>query len=68
MVQVGEQTGKTDEMLTKVAEYYDAEVDEAISAIIAAIEPLMTVFMGTVVLFIALSMFMPLFNIRKFLK
>jgi type IV pilus assembly protein PilC len=68
MIQVGETSGKTDEMLEKVSDYYDAEVDEAISAMISAIEPMLTVFMGGLVLFIASSLFLPLFNLSKMMR
>lgn len=68
MISVGESTGKIDHMLDKVGEYYDQEVSEAISTILTAIEPLLTVVMGTVVLTIAASMFLPLFNISKVLR
>lgn len=68
MISVGETTGKIDFMLDKVGEYYDQEVSEAISAILTAIEPLLTVVMGTIVLTIAASMFLPLFNISKVLR
>lgn len=68
MINVGESTGKIDHMLDKVGEYYDQEVSETISAILTAIEPLLTVVMGTIVLTIAASMFLPLFNISKVLR
>jgi len=68
MIHVGETTGKVDMMLNKVGEYFDAETQETINAILAAIEPIMTVIMGGIVLTIALSMFLPLFNISKLLK
>lgn len=68
MIHVGETTGKIDAMLNKVGEYFDAEVQETVGAILTAIEPILTVIMGVVVLTIALSMFLPLFNITKLLK
>ncbi|MBF0407811.1 MAG: type II secretion system F family protein [Candidatus Riflebacteria bacterium] len=68
MVSVGETTGKLDSMLEKIGSYFDAEVQEAVAAILTAIEPILTVFLGIAVLIIALSMFLPLFNINQILK
>lgn len=65
MISVGESTGTIDTMLEKVGGYFEAEVQEAISALLSAIEPIMTVIMGVVVLVLALSMFLPLFDIGK---
>jgi MSHA biogenesis protein MshG len=65
MINVGETTGNLDGMFTKVATYFEAEVQEAINAILAAIEPIMTAIMGVVVLILALSMFLPLFDMGK---
>jgi len=60
MVTIGEETGALDSMLTKVAEFYEAEVDATLQSLTAAIEPLMIVFLGGVVGFIVISMFLPL--------
>lgn len=68
MISVGETTGKMDYMLQKVGDYFDAEVQETIGAVLSAIEPILTVVMGVIVLTIALSMFLPLFNITKLMK
>ena len=68
MIHVGETTGQLDSMLSKVGQYFDAEVDEAIDAIIKSIEPIMTVVMGSIVLTIAASMFLPLFNMTKIMR
>ncbi len=68
MVSVGEATGKIDEMLDKVSDFYDGEVEVSIAAIISMIEPVLTVMMGGVVLVIALSMFLPLFDVGKILR
>ncbi|MBI3039141.1 type II secretion system F family protein [bacterium] len=68
MMRVGETTGNIDHMLNKISDYYDAEVEAVVAAIIATIEPIMTVIMGGVVLIISLSMFLPLFDIGKLLK
>jgi len=60
MVTIGEETGALDSMLTKVAEFYEAEVDATLQSLTAAIEPLMIIFLGGVVGFIVISMFLPL--------
>ena len=54
--------------MLQVGNYYEAEVNEAISALLTAIEPILTVIMGVVVLTIALAMFLPLFEISKVLS
>ncbi|RIH81939.1 putative type II secretion system protein F [Meiothermus luteus] len=63
MVAIGEETGALDTMLTKIADFYEREVDEAVSALTAAIEPLMIIFLGVVVGVIVAGMFLPLFRI-----
>jgi len=49
MIAVGEQTGGLDEMLAKVADFYDEEVDAAVSNLLSMLEPIMIVFLGVVV-------------------
>ncbi len=63
MVAVGEESGSLESMLTKIADFYEREVDEAVSSLTAAIEPLMIIFLGGIVGFIVAGMFMPLFQI-----
>lgn len=63
MVAIGEETGALDEMLAKVADYYDREVDEAVDQLTAAIEPMMIVFLGAIVGTIVAGMFLPMFAI-----
>ncbi|RDI95689.1 type II secretion system F family protein [Meiothermus sp. QL-1] len=63
MVAIGEETGALDTMLTKIADFYEREVDEAVSALTAAIEPLMIIFLGFIVGLIVAGMFLPLFRI-----
>jgi type IV pilus assembly protein PilC len=63
MISIGEESGSLDAMLTKVAEFYEGEVDSALESLTSAIEPLMIVMLGTVVGFIVISMFMPLLSI-----
>ncbi len=62
MVEVGEQTGGLDEMLARVADFYDEEVDSAMEALIAAVEPLMIVVLGVVVGGMIVAMYLPIFD------
>jgi type IV pilus assembly protein PilC len=63
MIAIGEETGQLDSMLTKVAEFYEGEVDAALESLTAALEPVLIVFLGVVVGFIVISMFLPLVGI-----
>jgi len=63
MIGVGEKTGGLDDMLNKIADFYDEEVDEAVSALTSAIEPIIIVFMGTVIGGIMIAMYLPMFDI-----
>ena len=63
MVAVGEETGQLDEMLSKIADFYEAEVDAKVKALTALIEPLMIVFVGGAVGFIVISMYMPMITV-----
>jgi type IV pilus assembly protein PilC len=62
MVNVGEQTGALDVMLSKIADYYDEEVDAAVDALTSVIEPLIIVYLGVVIGGMVLAMYMPLFS------
>jgi type IV pilus assembly protein PilC len=62
MIAVGEQTGGLDEMLGKIADFYDEEVDAAVSGLLALMEPLMIVFLGVVVGGMVVSMYLPIFD------
>ncbi len=62
MINVGEQTGGLDEMLTKIADFYDDEVDAAVSALLAAMEPIMIVVLGVVVGGMIVAMYLPIFD------
>ena len=62
MINVGEQTGGLDEMLTKIADFYDDEVDAAVEALLSALEPLMIVFLGVVVGGMIVAMYLPIFD------
>src|SRR5882757_7874800 len=63
MIAVGEQTGAMDAMLQKIADFYEDEVDAAVKDLLAAMEPLMIVFLGVVVGGIVISMYLPLFSL-----
>jgi type IV pilus assembly protein PilC len=62
MINVGEQTGGLDEMLTKIADFYDEEVDAAVEALLAAMEPIMIVVLGVVVGGMIVAMYLPIFD------
>lgn len=63
MIAVGEKTGGLDEMLTKIADFYDEEVDAAVSALTSVIEPIIIVFMGIIIGGILVAMYLPMFDI-----
>jgi type IV pilus assembly protein PilC len=62
MVAIGEETGSLDSMLSKIADFYETEVDATLASLTAALEPIMIVTLGFVVGFIVISMFMPLIH------
>jgi type IV pilus assembly protein PilC len=63
MVSVGEESGQLEHMLGKIADFYEAEVDAKIKSLTALIEPLMIMFVGGVVGFIVISMYLPIFSL-----
>ena len=63
MVDVGEETGKLPEMLLKIAEVYDDEVDNAVAALTSMLEPIMIVILAVIVGTIVLALFTPLISI-----
>ena len=63
MIAIGEETGALDTMLQKVADFYEREVDEAVTSLTAAIEPVMIIVLGGIVGAIVAGMFLPLFQI-----
>ncbi len=65
MIGIGEQTGALDEMLSKIADFYDDEVDSAVDAMTAAIEPLMIVVMGGMVGSMLVAMYLPMFKMSE---
>jgi type IV pilus assembly protein PilC len=62
MIAVGEQTGGLDEMLSKIADFYDEEVDAAVSNLLSMLEPVMIVFLGVVVGGMVVAMYLPIFD------
>jgi type IV pilus assembly protein PilC len=68
MMAVGEETGALDEMLDKIADFYDAEVEATVDALTSLIEPLLIVVMGVCVGGMVISLYMPMFNIIKLIK
>ena len=65
MIGVGEQTGALDEMLEKVADFYDSEVDTAVSALTSIIEPVMIVVRGGIVGSMLIAMYLPMFKLAS---
>lgn len=63
MISVGEKTGGLDDMLSKIADFYDEEVDAAVDALTSIIEPIIIVFMGVVIGGILVAMYLPMFDI-----
>jgi type IV pilus assembly protein PilC len=68
MVAVGEETGQLEHMLAKIADFYEAEVDAKVKALTALIEPIMIVFVGGIVGFIVISMYLPMFSIYEHIR
>ncbi|PLX43252.1 MAG: pilus assembly protein PilC [Deltaproteobacteria bacterium] len=62
MISVGEATGALDQMLSKIADFYDTEVDEAVAALTSAIEPLLMVFLGGTIGGLIIAMYLPVFT------
>jgi type IV pilus assembly protein PilC len=68
MINVGEQTGALDAMLAKIADFYDDEVDTAVGALTALLEPLMIVFLGVVIGGLVVAMYLPIFRLVTLVK
>src|SRR4051794_17746768 len=68
MVGVGEETGALDQMLTKIAEFYEDQVEAAVKALTSILEPIMIIFVGGIVGFIVIAMYMPLFKVYDQIK
>ena len=63
MIAVGEETGALDELLEKIADFYDAEVEATVDALTSLIEPLLIVVMGVAVGGMVVALYMPMFSI-----
>ena len=68
MIAVGETTGAVETMLSKIAEFYDEEVDTAVASLTSLLEPMLIVFLGTTVGFIVVAMYMPIFKLITLVK
>ncbi|NJD19583.1 MAG: type II secretion system F family protein [Gemmatimonadetes bacterium] len=68
MINVGEQTGGLDEMLTKIADFYDEEVDAAVETLLSAMEPIFIVFLGAIVGGMIVAMYLPIFDMINAVK
>ncbi|TNF52099.1 type II secretion system F family protein [bacterium] len=68
MIAVGESTGAIDTMLNKIADFYDDEVDQAVSNLTAMLEPIIMVFLGATIGFIVIAMYMPIFKLITLIK
>jgi type IV pilus assembly protein PilC len=68
MIAVGEQTGALDQMLSKIADFYEEEVDVAIAAMMSLIEPAIMVFLGGVIGGLVVAMYMPIFEMAGNIK
>ena len=62
MVAIGEESGSLDSMLGKIADFYEDEVDEAVTNLTTLLEPMMMVFLGVTVGFIVIAMYLPIFT------
>jgi type IV pilus assembly protein PilC len=68
MVSVGEETGALDSMLAKIADFYEDEVDAAVKALTSILEPIMIIFVGGIVGFVVIAMYLPLFKVYDQIK
>jgi type IV pilus assembly protein PilC len=65
MISVGEATGAMDQMLAKIADFYDDEVDVAVEALTSALEPMLMVFLGGIIGFVVVAMYLPIFKMAQ---
>ena len=68
MINVGENTGTLDSMLSKIADFYENEVDTAIAGLTSLLEPLIIAFLGVIVGFIVIAMYLPIFRLASIIK
>ena len=65
---VGEETGALDEMLDKIADFYDQEVEATVNALTSLIEPILIVIMGIVIGGMIIALYLPMFDVIKLIK
>lgn len=65
MVNIGEMTGRLDDLLAKIADIYDEEVDDAIGILTGLLQPMLIIFVGAVVAFLLLAMYLPIFQLAE---
>jgi type IV pilus assembly protein PilC len=68
MVGVGEETGALDTMLAKVADFYEDQVEASVKALTSILEPIMIIVIGSIVGFIVISMYMPMFTVYNHIE
>jgi type IV pilus assembly protein PilC len=62
MINVGESTGALDQMLIKIADFYDDEVDNAVANLTTMLEPMLMIFLGVVIGYIVIALYLPIFR------
>ena len=68
MIGVGEETGALEGMMSKVADFYEEQVEAAVKALTSILEPVMIIFVGGIVGFIVISMYLPMFKVYDSIK
>jgi type IV pilus assembly protein PilC len=68
MIGVGEETGALETMLTKVADFYEEQVEAAVKALTSILEPIMIILVGAIVGFIVIAMYLPMFKVYDQIK
>jgi len=68
MIDIGEESGRLSDMLVKVGDFYDAEVEATVKGLTSMIEPMLIIFLGSVVGFIAISIMTPIFKLVNSVK
>jgi type IV pilus assembly protein PilC len=65
LVSIGEESGSLEKMLSKVADFFEAEVDDAVAAMSSLIEPILIVFLGVIIGGIVIAMYLPIFKMGQ---
>jgi type IV pilus assembly protein PilC len=68
MIGVGEETGALEGMMSKVADFYEEQVEAAVKALTSILEPVMIIVVGAIVGFIVISMYLPMFKVYDSIK